>query len=63
MNPDCHAAMRKGQLLKVQTFETAKGVYRLAYIRHNADVFMFKTRDGVMLECGNLNKMKGEPIK
>lgn len=63
MKPECAEAMKKGTLLKVQNFETAKGVYRLAYIRYNGDIYMFKTRDGVMLECGNLNKMKGVPIK
>lgn len=59
MNPDCHLAMRKGTLLKVQNFETDKGKYRLAYIRYDGDVFMFKTRDGEMLECVNLSKLKG----
>lgn len=59
MNPACHAAMRKGQLLKVQNFETVKGIYRITHVRYKGDVFMFKTRDGELLECMNLSKMKG----
>lgn len=59
MNKDCVEAMKNGKLLKAQNFNTPKGNYRIAYINYKGDVYMFKTRDGEMLECGNLNKMKG----
>lgn len=60
MNKACQEAMKKGTVLKIQNFETAKGNYRIAHIRHpNGDVYMFKSRDGELLESVNLNKLKG----
>lgn len=61
MNRDSKMAMKKGTLLSVQNFETPRGNYRITHIRHDGDVFMFKTRDGELLECVNFNKAKGVP--
>lgn len=61
MNKICREAMKNGTLLKGQKFETPKGLYRIAIIRHeNGDICMFKSRDGELLESMNLSKMKGE---
>jgi hypothetical protein len=60
MNKICQEAMKKGTVLKIQNFNTPMGAYRISHIRHpNGDICMFKSRDGELLECVNLSKMKG----
>ena len=59
MKPECVEAAKYGKKIKIQLFDTPKGKYLLSYRRLNGDVYMFKYRDGKLLECVNLNKVKG----
>ena len=51
-------ALKKGEVVKDQSFETDKGVYRIALIRYKNDIYFFKYRNGKLLECNNLTRSK-----
>lgn len=59
MTKNCMAALMEGKVIKTQTFDTPKGVYTLKFIRHKAEVYLFKYRDDTLIECCNLNQMRG----
>ena len=55
-------AADNGEIVKTQNFVTARGVYQLIFVRHNGDVFMYKHRNGELVECCNLSSRNGEPL-
>lgn len=48
----------KGQILLDNRFDTEKGVYQVTIRKYNSGIYFFKYRNGVLLECQNLSKMK-----
>ena len=60
MNPEFKDAMDHGQLVKTQTFITARGTYILDYFLFKYQIYLFKRLNGKLVECCNLNKVKGE---
>lgn len=52
-------ALQQGKLLKYQSFETQKGLYTIFLARHDDEIFMFKYKDGKLVECVNLSRSKG----
>ena len=48
-----------GVIVKIQTFETDKGVFFIELIRLNNDIYFFKYLNGNIVECSNLTKSKG----
>lgn len=51
-------ALKNGEVVKNQSFETDKGVYQITLIRYKNDIYFFKYRNGKVVECSNLNKAK-----
>lgn len=51
-------AMENGTIVKYQSFQTDNGVYVLFLVRYEGEVFMFKYKDGDLVECVNLSKAK-----
>ena len=51
-------ALKNGEIIKNQAFETDKGVYQIALIRYKNDIYFFKYRNGKIVECSNLNRAK-----
>ena len=60
MRQDCMDAMTKGEFIKRQVFDTPKGTYRLAYLKYENDIFMFKYHNTKLVEACNLSNMKGD---
>lgn len=58
MKYDFLEALENGDIVKVQVFETDKGVYRITLIRYKDAVYFYKCLDGELVECSNLNKVK-----
>lgn len=58
MKPEFIKAQKKGSILLENRFKTEKGEYRIVISRYNSDIYFFKYRDGVLLECQNLNAAK-----
>lgn len=56
-------ALKKGDVVKNQAFETDKGVYQITLIRYNNDIYFFKYRNGKLMECSNLNRAKTRVVK
>lgn len=56
-------ALKNGEVVKNQAFDTDKGVYQITLIRHKNDIYFFKYRDGKIVECSNLNKAKTRVVK
>ena len=56
-------AREQGVVVKIQTFETDKGVFRIELIRLNNDIYFFKYLNGNIVECSNLTKSKGGRYK
>lgn len=50
--------MEEGTIVKIQTFDASNGVYMLAFARYKGEIFMFKYKDGKLVECVNLSKAK-----
>lgn len=62
MNPEFKDAMDHGELVKTQTFITARGTYVLNHVRFKYQIYFFKHLNGKLVECCNLNKVKGENV-
>lgn len=60
MTKNCMDALTNGKLIKTQSFTTPKGNYTLKFIRHKAEVYFFKYRDNTLIECCNLNQVRGD---
>ena len=56
-------ALKKGEIVKNQAFETDKGVYQITLIRYNHDIYFFKYRNGKVVECNNLTRSKTRFVK
>lgn len=56
-------ALKKGEVVKDQSFETDKGVYQIKLIRYKNDIYFFKYRNGKVLECNNLTRAKSRAVK
>ena len=53
-------AIYDGEIVKVQEFETKKGVYKLINVRNEADMYLYKYLDEELVECCNLSKLNGK---
>lgn len=51
-------AINHGKVVKTQSFETDKGVYKINLIRFEDDIYFVKYRDEKIVECCNLSKVK-----
>lgn len=51
------AAKTNGDILVDNSFETEKGKYQIIIYKYHSDIFFFKYRDDVLLECQNLSKV------
>jgi hypothetical protein len=56
MKPEFVDAIKHGKVVRNQRFETPKGMYDISIVRHKNKSYMFKLRDGKMVECIDLNK-------
>ena len=56
-------AEKNGEILIDNSFETVKGKYQIVICRHRSDIYLFKYRDGKLLECQNLNCAKAKGVK
>ena len=56
-------ALKNGEVVKNQTFETEKGVYQISLIRYKNDIYYFKYRNGKIVECNNLTRSKTRFVK
>ena len=56
-------AEKNGEILIDNSFETVKGKYQIVICRHRRDIYLFKYRDGKLLECQNLNCAKAKEVK
>lgn len=56
-------AEKNGETLIDNSFETVKGKYQIVIRRHRSDIYLFKYRDGKLLECQNLNCTKAKEVK
>ena len=63
MKPEYSVALKKGQLVKHQSFVTERGSYQIALVRYKDCVYFYKYLNGKLTECCNLNKKKGEKEK
>ena len=51
-------AINRGRVVKTQSFETDKGVYKIDLIQFENDIYFVKYQDGKIVECCNLSKVK-----
>lgn len=51
-------AINHGKVVKTQSFETDKGVYKINLIRYDNDIYFVKYQDEKIVECCNLSKVK-----
>lgn len=51
-------ALKNGEIVKNQTFNTDKGVYQISLVRYKNDIYFFKYRDNKLVECSNLTRSK-----
>lgn len=51
-------AINHGKVVKTQSFETDKGVYKINLIRYENDIYFVKYQDEKIVECCNLSKVK-----
>lgn len=56
MKSEFEKARALGTLVKSNTFQTERGLYRIDLYLWEDKVYFFKYRDGELLECCNLNK-------
>jgi len=52
-------AVKHGRVIKEQTFETEKGVYKIFLARYLDSIYFYKFKDNQLVECDNLSKMQG----
>ena len=52
-------AINHGKVIKSQTFVTDKGTYRIDLIKFEDHIYFVKYKGDKLVECCNLNKMKG----
>ena len=57
MRKDFAKAMENGTIIKKQNFVTARGVYQIIFVRHENEIYFFKYRNGVGVECCNLSNL------
>ena len=62
MRNDFMDAADNGEIVKTQNFVTNHGVYQLIFVKHKGDVFMYKHKNGELVECCNLSSKHGEPV-
>lgn len=62
MKTDCMEAITAGKVVKTQSFETERGTYAIALIRHKGEIYFYKYLNGKIVECCNLSKKKGEYV-
>lgn len=48
--------LRYGNILKVNTFETVRGIYTIRLIKYEDNIFFHKMKDGNLVEIKNLSK-------
>ena len=48
--------LRYGVILKVNTFETSRGIYTIHLIKYENNIFFHKMKDGNLVELKNLSK-------
>lgn len=58
MRVEFEKALKYGEIILENNFETSKGTYKMLYARRNDKIYMFKYRDDKLLECKNLSTMK-----
>lgn len=58
MRDDFAAAAMRGDIIKTQNFETERGIYQLIFVNHDGAIFMYKHRNGELVECVNLSECK-----
>lgn len=56
-------AEKNGETLIDNSFETVKGKYQIVIRRYRSDIYLFKYRDGKLLECQNLSCTKAKEVK
>ena len=56
-------ALKKGEVVKNQVFNTDKGTYQITLIRYKNDIYFFKYRDDKLVECCNLNKAQTKVVQ
>lgn len=49
--------INKGKQIKLQTFDTIKGRYDLAFYNYANDIYFFKLLNNKIVECVNLSKL------
>lgn len=57
MRKDFAKAMENGTIIKKQNFVTARGVYQIVFVRYENEIYFFKYRNGVGVECCNLSNL------
>ena len=58
MRKDFAKAMENGTIIKKQNFFTAdRGVYQIIFVRYENEIYFFKYRNGVGVECCNLSNL------
>ena len=63
MRKDFAKAASKGVVIKNQNFVTVRGVYQIVFVRYENEIYFFKYRNGVGVECCNLSKLGNNPDK
>jgi hypothetical protein len=58
MKPENAKAIELGEVLKYQMFATNTGFYQIELIRYEDGIYFVKKKDGKIVECCNLNKMR-----
>lgn len=53
-------AFYHGKVVKTQSFVTPKGLYTIYLTGYKNDIYFFKTLNGELVECCNLNKRSKE---
>ena len=52
-------AVKHGRVIKEQSFETGKGVYKIFLSRYMDNIYFYKFLNDKLVECDNLSKMQG----
>ena len=61
MKYNCIKALKNGEIIKSQSFETPKGVYVITLIRYRRDIYFFKDLNGKIVECFNVSRRNLKP--
>lgn len=54
--------LKNGMVIVDNTFETPKGKYNILIKRYKNWLYIFKYRDGILLECRNLSTASPKPV-